>query len=259
MDQTKSFILTGVFVFVGIMLFGSTIYFLSGDESILSNKARVHSYFKDTQGLMFGSVVSFSGITIGNVKNITYSADKRALKVSYTIKEKFLPLIKKDSQAQLKTQGALGDRYIYISAGSNESPPVGANGEVPSKKAVDIFEVVQNKVDGIPDLSGVSKKIENLLDFLNSEDGVKGNLRELKLTLRESKTLLKDLNKDKDHKKALEKLDSIMNKIDRGNGTLGKLINDPTLYNKVLNFVGGDQGSGSYLKELGRKSIESTE
>lgn len=259
MDQTKNYISTGIFVFVGIVIFGSVFYFLSGDESILSSKARVHSYFKDTQGLMFGSVVSFSGITIGNVKNITYSEDKNSLKVSYTIKEKFLPLIKKDSQAQLKTQGALGDRYIYISPGSEDSPSVGANGEVATKKAVDIFEVVQNKVDGLPDLSGVSTKIERLLDFLNSEEGLKGNLKELKLTLKESKTLLKDLNKNKDHAKALDKLDSIMNKIDRGNGTLGRLINDPTLYNKVLNFVGGDQGSGSYLKELGRKSIESTE
>jgi len=259
MDTTKNYVSTGIFVFVGVVLFGMIFYILSGDENMFSSKKRVHAYFQETQGLMFGSVVSFSGITIGNVKAITYSTEKEALKVTFTIKESFLPLIKQDSYAQLKTQGALGDRYIYISPGSNDSPSIEIEEEIRSKESSDLFNMVEEKIKDIPDLDKIAKKIEVLLDVLNSEDGLKGNLKELKSTLSEAKTVFKDVNRNKDHVKALKSLDSILIKIDQGDGSLGKLINDPALYNKVQGFLGGDENSSSYLKELGEKTIRTTE
>lgn len=259
MDTTKNYVATGVFVFIGVVLFGMTFYMLSGDENVFSSKKRVYSYFKETQGLMFGSVVSFSGITIGNVKNITYSPEREALKVTYTIKESFLPLIKQDSYAQLKTQGALGDRYIFISPGSNNSPPIVAGGEVHSKESADIFNMVEEKIKEIPDLDKIAKKIEIFLDVLNSEEGLNGSLKELKYTLIEAKKIFRNINTNKDHEKALKRLDSILLKIDEGEGSLGRLINDPALYNKVQGFLGDGKNSRSYLKELGQKTIRTTE
>jgi phospholipid/cholesterol/gamma-HCH transport system substrate-binding protein len=259
MKQKTSYVSTGIFVSMGIVLFGLTFYFLSSDENMFSGRVRVHSYFQDTEGLMFGSTVSFSGITIGNVKAITYDADRKALKVVYTIKESYIPFVKKDSEAQLKTQGALGDRFVYLSAGSAESPAIEAGEEITTKPSADIFAAVQEKINSIPDLAGISKKLETLLDFLNSEDGLKGNSRELRKTLVEVRTTVKSINAGNHTKKSLEKLDSIMTKIDSGKGTLGKLISDPSLYNKVSAFLGGGQSKSSYLKEMARKSIEKNE
>ncbi len=256
MYTRKNYFKTGVFIFVGILIFGATFKILSTDDGLFTNKKKLHSYFNETQGLMFGSVVSFSGITIGNVQNINYSSEKQALKVTFTIKDNFKDLIKEDSYAQLKTQGALGDRYVYISQGSPESPSVAGEGEILSKKSMDIFNVVENKLNGIPDLDRLSKKIELLIDTLNSEEGITGNLKELKLTLKESKETFKSLNKDKTYEKSLKKLDSVLNKIDKGQGSLGKLINDPSLFNKIQNFLGQKENTESYLKELGQKTIQ---
>ena len=259
MDTTKNYFATGIFVLVGVLLFCMTFYFLSNEDSIFSSKKRVYSYFKETQGLMFGSIVSFSGITIGNVRSITYSPERGALKVTYTIKESFLPLIKEDSYAQLKTQGALGDRYIFISPGSNQSTPIAPNGEIQSKKTSDIFNMVEEKIKSIPNLDKITEKTETLIDVLNSEEGLKGSLKELKYTLAETKKTFTNINKNKDHEKVLKRLDSILLKIDRGQGSLGRFINDPTLYNKIQGFLGDDKNSRSYLKELGQKTIRTTE
>jgi len=259
MKPKANYVSTGIFVSIGILLFGMTFYFLSSDENIFSGRERVFSYFDNTEGLMFGSTVSFSGITVGNVKSIAYDDKAKALKVVYTIKNTYLPFVKKDSKAQLKTQGALGDRFVYLDRGSEGSPSVEPGDEIPSKPSDDIFAAVQEKIAGIPDLAGVSKKIETLLDFLNSEEGLKGNSRELKKTLAEIRTAVKSINAGNHTQKSLKKLDSIMTKIDSGKGTLGKLISDPSLYNKVSSFLGGGQSKSSYLKEMARKSIEKNE
>jgi len=259
MKQRTSYVSTGIFVSVGIILFGLTFYFLSSDENIFSGRVRVHSFFENTEGLMFGSTVSFSGISVGNVKAITYDDKAKALKVVYTIKKSYLPFVKKDSKAQLKTQGALGDRFVYLSTGTATSPGVQAGDEIAARPSDDIFAAVQEKIAGIPDLAGISKKIEGLIDFLNSEEGLKGNSRELKKTLVEVRAAVKGINAGNHTAKSLKKLDSIMTKIDSGKGTLGKLISDPSLYNKVSSFLGGGQSKSSYLKEMARKSIEKNE
>lgn len=259
MKQKSNYVSTGLFVSIGIILFGLTFYFLSSDENIFSGRSRVHTYFKDTQGLMFGSVVSFSGITIGNVKAIAYDEEKKALKVSYTIKNSYMPFVKKDSKAQLKTQGALGDRFIFLGSGTPNSASIEAGDEIISRPADDIFAAVQEKIAGIPNLSNISKKLENLIDFLNSEEGLRGNSRELKKTLVELRTTVKSINSGEHTKKSLKRLDSILTKLDSGKGTLGRLISDPSLYNKVAGFLGGGESTSSYLKSMARKSIEKSE
>ncbi len=259
MAQKSNYVQTGIFVSVGILLFGMIFYFLSSDENIFSGRSRVHSYFTDTQGLMFGSTVSFSGITIGNVKAIEYDEKRKALRVDYTIKNSYLPFIKSDSEAQLKTQGALGDRFVFISGGSPESTPITPGSELTAKPADDIFAAVQEKINGIPNLSGIAKKLEELITFLNSEDGLKGNARELKVTLKELRKTVASVNSGNHTQKSLKRLDSILTKIDSGHGTLGKLISDPSLYNKVSGFLGGSESTSSYLKSMGRRSIEKAE
>lgn len=258
-NSKSNYVQTGIFVSLGLILFGMTFYFLSSDENIFSGRSRVYSYFKDTQGLMFGSTISFSGITIGNIKSIEYDEKKDLLKVEYTIKSSYLKFIKKDSVAQLKTAGALGDRFVFLSGGSPESPSIEPGDEIKAKAADDIFATIQEKIDGIPNLAGISEKLEALLLFLNSEEGLKGNARELKLTLKEFRKTAAALNKGNHTKNSLKRLDSILSKIDNGNGTLGKLISDPGLYNQVSGFLGGSESGSSYLKSMGRKSIEKAE
>jgi phospholipid/cholesterol/gamma-HCH transport system substrate-binding protein len=78
----------------------------------------------------------------------------------------------------------------------------------------------------------------------------------------ESKLLVKDIRKDgdtaKDLSQSVRSLASVLNKIDNGNGSLGALINDPTLHNRLTKFLGGEPRQ-QYLKSLIRKSIQHTD
>jgi phospholipid/cholesterol/gamma-HCH transport system substrate-binding protein len=83
---------------------------------------------------------------------------------------------------------------------------------------------------------------------------------QLNLTLKEGQKLLTDARGgDSDSKSKLAdsvtKLDRILTKIDKGEGTLGALINDPALHDQLKSLLGANRRSQS-MKNLMRLSIE---
>ena len=56
-------------------------------------------------------------------------------------------------------------------------------------------------------------------------------------------------------KGSLDRLNNILGKIDRGEGTLGALINDSSLHDQLKSLVGGTQRK-DHVKSLMRTSIE---
>lgn len=258
MNTKSPYFTTGIFVVVGIVLFCACIMLLSKDESIFSSRVRLHSYFDDVEGLMYGSIVSFSGINVGNVKAINYDEKSGRLKVEYSVKRKFLSFITADSIASLRTQGALGDRFVFLEAGKDRKNTAKAGQMIESKAGGDLFSAVQEKIDGIPNLQKIGQELEKLVTFLNSEDGLRGVSTELRKTIPELKKTIKGYNQGSEVKKAAKSLNAILGKVEKGEGTLGRLITDPTLFDKVNGMLGGKQTSG-YLKNLARKSIEKVE
>jgi hypothetical protein len=56
----------------------------------------------------------------------------------------------------------------------------------------------------------------------------------------------------------LAPLSSVMKKVDKGQGTLGALVNDPSFYNRMMGFV-GDSPRNKFLKPIIRDSIQTSE
>ena len=80
------------------------------DRALFKSYKVVYLQLKHVQGLNIGSVVSLSGINIGNIYSIEI-ADGNQVRLALKIDEQFLKRIHKDAEAELRTQGALGDKY----------------------------------------------------------------------------------------------------------------------------------------------------
>ena len=63
---------------------------------------------------------------------------------------------------------------------------------------------------------------------------------------------------DPDIRESLYHLNNILKKIDDGNGTLGRLINDPTINDRILSLL-GDEPRNRFLKPLLRAAIRQNE
>ena len=93
-------------------------------------------------------------------------------------------------------------------------------------------EFMKNLNGAVKDLKyGVNKEIGKMDDMLDDLKQVTDKSDELSTTITELR------NSSASFAKATEKLDNILGKIDNGEGTMGKLISDTTLYGNMNNLV----------------------
>jgi len=244
MEQSKSTELkVGVAVGLGLLLFIATVMGLGGD-SIFKSTYTLRVRFDQVQGLGPGSVVQVLGIPVGNVKEISVVTSEKTnnLEVILKIDKAFQKQITEGSIAGVRTQGALGDKFVYIQPG----PPSGS-----SLKNGDLLEA-ELKGGLLDTLAESGDKIERVFQILEEVytlmNRINGNGR--------SERIMRDLTMAADNfNKSSQHLAKVMEKVDGGTGTLGALINDRSVYDGIKRFMGGSQDK--FMKSVIRETIQS--
>lgn len=265
METSQSQVIkVGIFVGLGLIALMGSIFLFGEDQAFFKKTYGLKIQFKEVQGLATGSVVSLSGISIGNVRSIEW-LDQAGITVEVAIDQNYQKRITKDSVLSVKTQGALGDRYIYIEPG-----PIGGefyqDGDlVIAETGAGFLDVLSERGSEVSQVFEILKETHLLLQTLNGNGRTDQMLdqfslasRELKEVLSESKLLLRDL---RGHEKkegltdTIKKINAIVAKIESGEGTLGALINDRSLHDRILSFV-GESPRDQYLKPLIRETLK---
>src|SRR3954454_3077727 len=107
-------IIVGIMVAFGFVAFVFVLFSIGGG-SLLKSQFTLYGTFKQVKGLHMGSEVTLGGLRVGVVRSITISNDAlRDLIVEMAVTRNVQEYIRKDSIAQIRTQGVLGDKYIEI-------------------------------------------------------------------------------------------------------------------------------------------------
>lgn len=242
----------GIFAALGLLAFLASIILLGGDKIFFKSTYNLRVAFEDVQGLSRGSVVSLEGVPVGNVHSMHFVPQSKKIEVSMDIDTQFQSRITAGSLASVKTQGALGDKYIFIQSGPLGGPPLAENALVDTNTEGDLFDVISKKGAEFAQILEVFKEVKELVHSMNAENRM-GNLMK---NMVQSSDQLKDVLAES--KKPLARLDSILAKIDRGDGTLGALINDPTLHSRLTQMFGGNTRN-KFLTPMIRESIKESE
>lgn len=257
----------GIFLSIGIVVILGSIFFLGADKALFTKYVRLHAHFDQVQGLSVGSVVSLSGVTVGNVEAIKFIPEKNALDVKMRINEEFIDRIRQGSEVEVRTQGALGDKYVFIIPGNYQDPVV-KEGEILSvAKPTDIIGVISergNEANRIFDVINELYAITHAMTVDNRIGKIMANLETVSEHLRSGSKnadiLVGQIKTQQTAEKiaqSLEKVESILAKIDRGQGSLGALINDPAIHNQLKAVLGGSTSSNSQnIRQLLRTSIQ---
>jgi phospholipid/cholesterol/gamma-HCH transport system substrate-binding protein len=266
MEASKnSQIKVGAFLSMGLIVILGSIFFLGADRAWFTSYIRIHAHFEQTQGLAVGSVVSLMGVTVGNVESIDFISEKNALDVTMKIDREFQDRLRLGSEVEIRTQGALGDKYVFINPGEVNADMLQDGSQIDVARASDLIGIISergsetNKVfEIINDLHHITKEFSSqnrVSKIINNMESASLNLNQAS---KEAQKLISQINsQDTGNKmaKSISKLDSILTKIENGEGSLGALINDPSLHNQLKTLLGAPSRNSS-VKALLRTSIE---
>ncbi len=261
MTEPISKIKVGAFVVIGVAFLLVSIIMFSGDRNIFLRRTNYVIHFQSTQGLVKGSIVSISGMDVGDVQKITFG-DASSMDVHVEVLSDAAKRLTKSALASIRTQGALGDKYVYIKLGNPNDPPLKPGSVIPSQNQNDFIDMLTNGKG--PDLSIALQtlhEMNELLDSLNANNRLAtlvDNMSAASTNLSKSSSDLAKVADQPDIHESFHHLRNILKKIDDGDGTLGRLINDPTLHDRLLSLL-GDEPRNRYLKPLLREAIRQNE
>lgn len=239
----------GLFVSVGLIALALSILELGG-QNFLTRTSYFYVEFNQAQGLAEGSVVSMAGLPIGNVESITIAEKRNVVVAKVSVQSQYLSRITNESELDVRTQGALGDKYIYVSPALSGEPIAEGSTLISSPKP-DFLDMISSQTNQVgTSAADLLKELNVLLKEMNTNQRMSRLMENLAATTQN----VNRITSDKEFREAVVALSSVLKKIDNGEGTLGALVNDPTLHNRILSFF-GDSPRNKYLKPLIREAI----
>src|SRR5437867_2202771 len=227
----------GLLVATALAILMVTVFSLNQDQPFWERKAQYEVHFTRTSGLQTGAPVSLSGVPIGTVAEMRFPPDPAVsyIQVLINVKGDLAPRIRENTVATIGTIGLLGDRYVELSAGTPDVPPVPPGGLVASIDPVDIAALVGQGGDILTNIVEVTASLKDVLGAIQRGEGLLGAMlrnREL------GEATLVDLHRTMANVQATTAaLEKVLQRVDRGEGVLGQLTSNTKESRELLGHV----------------------
>lgn len=119
MKQTKLELLVGAFVLLGLVAVAYLTVKLGAGSLLGGDTYMLEARFTSVSGLNAGGNVVVAGVTVGRVESIRMEPTEYTAIVTMSVMSGLkLPT---DSMASIKTTGLIGDKYLALSPGADET------------------------------------------------------------------------------------------------------------------------------------------
>jgi phospholipid/cholesterol/gamma-HCH transport system substrate-binding protein len=216
----------GTLVSGALLLLMVTIFSLGQQQLLWSRKVEYDIHLARTGGLQEGAPVSLTGVPIGSVAELRFPSDPAEYYIEVTVRidQRVAPRIRENTIASVRTFGLLGDRYIELSAGSPDSPPLPAGGLIASMDPVDYEAVLGQSGDIVTNVVEVTASLKTVLQAIERGEGLLGAMVRNK-DLGES-TLLSLERTMSNLQETTREVEMIFRRVSQGQGLLGRLTRD---------------------------------
>ncbi|MGA7562464.1 MAG: MlaD family protein [Desulfobaccales bacterium] len=198
--------IVGFFVVVSLMALFIMLLIIARQEGLFRSYVMYYTDFKDVGGLKPGSEVHLAGVTVGSVESLSIGPGGLC-KVTFTVVKKYSHQIRKDSQASIGFVGMLGDKSLDLAVGSPGEPVISPNGEVASIEPLDWTKLMARMGPSLEDLHTILKNLATISKAMAGKQGGISNI--------------------------VDQLQEITSKVNKGQGTLGQMVNNPKLYHET--------------------------
>lgn len=220
----------GLFVFFALVILLFILDFVS-DIPFFRNETRLVAHFDSIAELKEGNPVKMEGVPVGKVTGVKIKDGRIAVIMDV---EKDTP-VKKDSVASIRLTSLLGTSYVNLTFGSESSAAAGEGDVLTTQPPADLNEILvklQSAADSMDSalsvFSSFGENKEDINKIFSNLNIVLSDLAEGEGTLGK---LLKDESLYDELTGTFANINDISRSIKEGKGTFGKLVNDDTLYN----------------------------
>jgi len=201
------------------------VVIVAQQEGLFQEYVTYRTIFKNVSGLKPGSEVHLAWVTVGNVLTTAINPEGNIV-VTFQVLKKHSERIRENSRSTIGFMGLLGDKSLDLTSGSLSKAPIPPEGIVASVEPLDITQLLARAA---PSLEDLQKVINNLVSITDELAAPESDFREI-----------------------ISEIKDIVTKVNGGEGSLGKLVNDPALYKdtadtmaQVRQFVGElEKGKG---------------
>jgi phospholipid/cholesterol/gamma-HCH transport system substrate-binding protein len=203
--------LAGGFLLVLIIFTVVTLLVIAQGKGWFQTQNTYLIKFRQGYNLHQGSLVKMFNAEVGKVAmlGITQTSGQPQVEVTLKVNEEYANLIRQDSVAEVVSPTLIGSEYVEISPGTSGYPKIESYGTIPSRER---------------------KSVTEHLAELASEE----NIQKVKLMLGHLAQFSEDLkNDEKILQAALKHIDEVFLDLTAGKGTLGMLVMQKDLYNRM--------------------------
>jgi phospholipid/cholesterol/gamma-HCH transport system substrate-binding protein len=220
----------GLFVALAVLAAAIILERVGSLESFQRGK-HVNALFTNVQDLKKGDRVKMAGVEVGRVQDIQLTNNK----VLVMMKVRPTAQVKTDSLATIKFTGLLGQNFVSLGFGSPQGEALKDNQFIDAEEPADLSAMMQ-KLEKVAE--GAQKLTESFTGFKIDtlvgplRDFISANKDPLTITISNMQTFSTDIS----------------SQISQGKGTLGKLIQDESLYDTALATVSNLQDTATEIK-----------
>ncbi len=236
MNNAQQTARVGLFFLLGLALTWVTFETLSGGKLFREDGYTIVAPFQSLKELKNGDEVRMAGVKIGIVDKTRLNSEKRRAEAILRINAD--AKIPNDAVATISMAGLIGTNYIGVGLGSAGAPVLKPGDEIRTEASADLNTIMA-------DLGHLGQKLEGALGAFGNAMG--GNGKEPGLFQKLDKLVTDNQEK---FGATMTNLQEITTKVNHGEGTIGKLVNDPALYNQLVSTVQDIKGAAAGAKDF---------
>lgn len=235
----------------GFVLFATGLFLIGDRRGLFRDTFEVYAEFNKLAGLENGATVRVAGLDAGEVTQIRVPTGPRArFRVRVRLSEDLHGVVRSDSVASIQNEGLVGNKFIQIEGGSEESPQAPDGSTIQSRDPVDIADLLNQMSDTLT-------MVTRVIDEIRGD--VQNAIVAVAQTADEARGLLADAREDIDviathGRRVAQDMRSIMDSVAAGRGTVGRLIHDDALYRDARRIAGEAEKVVSNLREVANEA-----
>ncbi len=241
----------GILIVSGGLLFVLALFAIGSRTFLFSRVIELRTQFNNVAGLQAGASVQYQGVDVGRVETVVLPEQPGSpITVTMSISERAKGLIRKNTQAQIKSDGLVGQMIIVLVSPDIPAEPIEDDDILPGVDPFDLFEITDRALASVQGFERAAQSFEEIMRDVQLGEGTLGRIIydstlyvEMVQTTGETRRILGSLATSAEANadilvniaaEAAKGIQSILAKADSGSGTLALLLNDPRIFNELL-------------------------